>query len=56
MDEAKALLAPHRDERTQAAAVMALSVTLTRSLNIVPDTPCYTEAMRYLFFTTCVSF
>lgn len=38
----------------RAATVMALSATLTRSLNIPRGAPCYDEAMRYLLIIALV--
>lgn len=44
----------HCDMNERTATVMALSATLTRSLNIPPGEPCYDEAMRYLLIIALV--
>jgi hypothetical protein len=47
-------LRQHRDTRELAATVMALSATITSSLNVAPGSPCYEEAMQYLLITVLV--
>jgi hypothetical protein len=38
----------YRHMRDRVATVMALSATVTSSLNMAPGAPCYEEAMKYL--------